>query len=127
MVDLMPAPSIDPLSQMLGEISAKLDMVTKTQAEDRVASATYRTEIRREVALVKDDVRTVKDSVTDLKNRVNNATDEMAEMRPEVKGLVLWRDQALGGWSVIKTIWVILLGLGATGLGAIVHALWPKS
>lgn len=118
---------LDPMSQMLGAMNAKLEMVLKVQAEDREASASYRTEIRREMGIVKDDMRSVKDHVADLKNRVNNATDEMAELRPEVKDLVLWRDQALGGWSVIKTVWVILLGLGATGLGAIVHALWPSA
>lgn len=111
-------PSIDPLSQLLGEISAKLDTVTKTQAEDRLASAAYRTDVRKELA-------TLSSSVTDVKNRVNNNADEIAELRPDVEDYRTRRDKGLGMADLTKTVWIVLSGLGVAGIGYIVHALWP--
>jgi hypothetical protein len=113
-----PPPTIDPLSQMLGAIDAKLEMVLKTQSEDREASARYRTDMRR-------DLGEVRDNVVDLKNRVNNTADEVAELRPIVTDHQLKFVQGTGIWNAAKAIWVILIGLGATGIGVIVHAFWP--
>lgn len=114
----MNAPSIDPLSQMLGAMNAKLEMVLKVQAEDREASAKYRTDMRR-------DLGEVKDTVQDLKHRVNNTADELADMRPEVDEMKAWKTQGLGIWNAAKLLWLISIALGATGIGAIIHAFWP--
>lgn len=138
---------LDPLSQLLGAIDAKLQMVLKTQSEDREASAKYRTDMRRDLAEVKG-------SVLDLKNRVNNTADEVAELHPglsAVTATVTGLDtrvtintnkiaqiepivndhqikfvQGTGILNAAKVLWVILIGLGATGIGAIIHAIWPK-
>lgn len=111
--------SIDPLSEALGEIKAQLSMVLRTQSEDREASARYRTDIRR-------DLSEVKDMAVDLKNRVNNTADEVAELRPLVESHQIKFVQGEGAWNAAKALWIILIGLGATGIGAIVHAIWPK-
>lgn len=123
--DLMPAPSIDPLSQLLGAIDAKLGMVLKTQSEDREASAKYRTDIRRELGEVKGNVQDVTRNVQDLKNRIDNTADELAEIRPAVADYQLMKNQGLGIWNAAKALWVICIALGAGGLGVIIHAFWP--
>ena len=106
--------SIDPLSQMLGEINAKLDMVTKVQAEDRVASAQYRTDMRR-------DLTDVRDSVGDLKNRVNNTADELAELRPDVEDYRKNRHQIEGASKLTKFLWGLFSAFGAGGILAIIE------
>lgn len=110
--------SLDPLSQLLGAIDAKLGMVLKTQSEDREASAKYRTDMRRELGEVKD-------SVKDLKNRVDNTADDLAELRPDVEDYRLMKAQGTGIWNAAKTLWVICIAVGATGIVAIVHTFWP--
>lgn len=112
------AAEVDPLSHTLGRIENALETITKTLSEDRMASASYRTEMRQ-------SLQTVKDNVSDLKNRVNNTADEMAELRPIVESHQLKFVQGSGIWNAAKALWIILLGLGATGIGAIVHAFWP--
>jgi hypothetical protein len=110
--------SVDPLSHALGRIENALETITRTQAEDRVSSAQYRTDMRREI-------RTVSETVIDLKNRVNNNADEIAEMKADVADYKVTKAQGVGVWNAAKTVWTITIGLGAAGLGAIVHAFWP--
>ncbi len=109
-------PSIDPLSQLLGEISAKLDTVTKTQGEDRVASATYRTDVRSELTKLTA-------GVTDLKNRIDNTVDEVAELRPDVEDYRRRRDQAEGASKLTKVLWAVFTALGGGGVIAIIEML----
>jgi hypothetical protein len=119
---------LDPLSQMLGEINAKLEMVLKTQSEDREASAKYRTDIRR-------DLGEVKDSVTDLKFRAGNNADEIAEARAEISALqtsdkenrTRW-DQLEGASRLTKILWGIFLALGGGGILVLISKIvgWPK-
>lgn len=135
-------PSIDPFSQQLGEIIAKLEMVLRTQSEDRTASAIYRTEVRKELGAL-----TV--SVTDVKNRVNNNADEVAELRPEVEALDaavgnlknqvektadevaelrpdvedyrMRKHQAEGAGKLTKVLWAIFSAIGAGGIVALIE------
>jgi hypothetical protein len=118
---------MDDLSRTLGAIEAKLDMVAKTQAEDRVASAQYRTDMRR-------DLTEVRDSVGDLKNRVNNTTDEVADVRDivdkrisdvdkRIDGIAAdtndyrsWKLRAEGAGKVTKILWAIFSAIGLGGL-----------
>jgi hypothetical protein len=116
---------MDDLSRTLGAIEAKLDMVTKTLAEDRVASAQYRTDMRR-------DLTELRDSVGDLKNRVNNNADELAELHPVISSHQLILDdyrlkvaQGVGVWNTAKTIWAALTALGGAGIGYLIHLFWP--
>jgi hypothetical protein len=110
--------SVDPLSHTLGRIENALETITKTQSEDRVASAAYRTDMRREMT-------TIRETVFDLKNRVNNNADEIAEMKADVTDYRVTKAQGVGVWNAAKTLWTVVIGLGAAGLGAIVHAFWP--
>lgn len=110
---------VDPLSHTLGRVEQALETITKTLSEDRLASAQYRTEMRR-------DLTAVKDMVHDLRTRVNNNADELAEMRPDVENYRIRRAQGESLWGAAKTIWAILVAVGATGIGALIHAFWPK-
>jgi chromosome segregation ATPase len=112
--------AMDPLSHTLGRIEQALETITKTLSEDRAASAQYRTDMRR-------DLSTVRDNVLDLKNRVNNNADELAELRPDVADYRRRRDRGIGMVDLTKTVWTMLIGLGAVGIGAIVHSFWPAA
>lgn len=109
---------MDPLSHTLGRIENALETITKTLSEDRMAAAQYRTEMRR-------DLTTVRETVTDLKNRVNYNADEIAEMKSDVADYRVTKAQGVGVWNAAKTMWTVILGLGFTGIGAIIHAFWP--
>lgn len=111
--------NVDPLSHTLGRIEQALDTITKTLGEDRMASASYRTQMR-------GDLTAVRDMVHDLKNRVNNTADEVAEIRPDILDYRLMKAQGTGIVNAAKVLWIVLIALGATGIGAIIHALWPK-
>lgn len=110
--------SVDPLSHTLGRIESALDLITKTLNEDRIASASYRTDIRR-------DLTNVRDMVHDLRNKVENTANDLADMKPDVDDYRLMKAKGLGAWSTAKIIWTILIGLGAAGIGAIISAFWP--
>lgn len=112
--------SVDPLSHALGRIENALETITKTLSEDRTASAQYRTDMRREIG-------TVRDNVMDLKNRVNNNADEIAEMKADVADYRITKAQGVGVWNAAKTTWTILISMGAAGIGAIVHSFWPAA
>lgn len=112
--------TIDPLSHTLGRIEESLNIITKTQAEDRVASAVYRTQMR-------NDLTAVRDTVFDLRSRVNNNADELAEMRPDVKDFRITKEQGIGAWNTVKTLWTVLITLGAGFVGLIVHIFWPSA
>src|SRR5947209_4892424 len=112
--------SVDPLSHTLGRIENALEMITKTLSEDRLASAQYRTDMRRDLAMVSEGMGA-------LKNQVTNNADELADLRPFVEDYRLRAAQGSGIWNAAKALWIILIGLGATGIGAIIHAFWPKS
>lgn len=116
-------PSIDPLSQLLGEINAKLDMVQQVQSEDRTASATYRTDMRRDLA-------TVNETLSDLKNRTNNNADELAEanqeladLRAEVKDTRKRWDQIEGAGKLSKILWAVFSAIGLGGVIAFLESL----
>lgn len=127
-------PSLDPLSQMLGEINAKLDMVQKTQSEDRTASAAWRTDMRREMA-------TVKEVASEVKGRANNTADQLAEVRAEIKDDIAvvhkridaisietgdtrdWKLRAEGAGKLTKIVWAVLSAVGLGGLVAFLESL----
>ena len=51
----MPDREIDPLSRVLGGIENELKSISRTQSEDRLAAAQYRTDIRSEIREVNSD------------------------------------------------------------------------
>lgn len=111
---------VDPLSHTLGRIEGALDTITTTLREDRLASAQYRTDMRR-------DLTAVRDMVHDLRNRVNNNADELAEIRPDVEDWRITKAQGMGVWNATKTVWTVAITLGAAGIGAIIHSIWPAA
>lgn len=77
---MMTERGIDELSRVLGGIENQLQTVTKTLSEDRVASAQYRTDIRREVA-------DIKDSVQQARMMIETCKSGLEEMRPKVMAM----------------------------------------
>lgn len=105
--------AVDPLSHKLGRIELALEMITKTLSEDRMASAQYRTDMRR-------DLTAVRDMVHELKTRVDNNADELADMRPDVEDYREMRAEGRGGWKVVtasahavRAAWLFLGAAGA--------------
>ena len=71
---------LDELSRVLGGIESQLDLVLRTQGEDRLAAAQYRTDIRRELAETKDSIHSVQIDIRIV-------TDEVSSMKPTVTKL----------------------------------------
>lgn len=88
----LPANGLHPLSHTLGRIEQALETITKTMSEDRLASAQYRTDMRR-------DLLSVRDMVHDLRNKVDHNSDDIAEIRPDVEDWRIKRAQARSYFS----------------------------
>ena len=76
----MPPDEIDNISFHLGGIHTALEHITKAMSDDRSASATYRTEIRKEV-------KDVREKVDAIGGKLASVVDDVAELKPVVKSL----------------------------------------
>ena len=68
---------LDPLSLAIGKMQSTLDSIQRTQGEDRLAAAQYRTDVRKELETVRGelgemigDFRQVKSDVATIKPKV---------------------------------------------------------
>jgi hypothetical protein len=68
------------LSFTLGRIMQQLDTITGTLSEDRKASAQYRTDIRKELTAVRDDISGVRSDLVLAKQNIS-------DMKPKVDSL----------------------------------------
>lgn len=104
--------SLHPLSHTLGRIEQALETITKTMSEDRLASAQYRTDMRR-------DLLSVRDMVHDLRNKVEHNSEDILEIRPDVEDWRIKRAQAKSYFSFAsnsaRVAWAII-GAAVTGL-----------
>ncbi len=94
----------------LGRIEAQLDTIMQTLSQDRLASASYRTDIRKQLANTDEKLGKVSG---DMKT----AKEDIAVMKPEVKSLL---DRAL--MSRGATNLAIMLGKFAHVLSAAIGA-----
>jgi hypothetical protein len=106
---------IDPLSRVLGSIEAQLATITKTQSEDRVANAAWRTDVRREIGGIREDI-------TEIKGSANSATIEINEIKPIVADYVEQRAQARGMGRIAHAV----SGLFGAGFLFALQKLWAK-
>lgn len=121
-------PEIDELSRTLGVLQAGLDTIMRVQAEDRIASAQYRTDVRRDqgetrdsVGAVKNDVAVIKHklevlepkvtSLDDIRVNVQANTIKLAELEPTVLSLNQRATMSAGAAKL------------ALGIGRFVHLL----
>lgn len=88
---------IDELSRALGGIEKELQTVARTLAEDRLSSASYRTDIRRELASVKDSVQNISMDTRECKT-------DIVDMKPKVLALEIRGMKASGAWDLGNTI-----------------------
>lgn len=106
----MPPPSrIDDLSRVLGGIEKELQTVTRTLADDRIAAASYRTDIRRELASVKDSVQSINMDTSTCKT-------DIIDMKPKVLALEIRGMRASGAWdlgNVIAKVFYLIIALCA--------------
>lgn len=105
---MVPRQPIDELSLLLGEIKAKVDLVTRTQAEDRQAAASWRTDVRKEMAGIRSDIG-------DMKGTVTTATKDLEEIKPIVADYVEDRAGKRERWRIGQV--VAALGGGSAALG----------
>lgn len=108
---------IDELSRLLGAIEAKLDLVTKIQGEDRSAGASWRTDIRKELSGIRDDLGEVKNKVKEITGKValmEPEVDDYVEKRTEVRAMsrLAHLGAAMGGGSFALALQWILRKLG---------------
>lgn len=81
----------------LGKIDEALATVVRSLGEDRIASATYRTDIRKDLAATRENVLTV---TSDIKT----AKHDIAKMEPVVAGLNHARLVSSGVSSGMETL-----------------------
>ena len=101
---------LDPLSVMLGEMKSALALILRTQAEDRVSDATYRTFVHSEMAGLRDDVQKQNGDLREVKR-------DLAEVKPKVVTLEQRALMSKGAANIAVVIsrvativWVILGG-----------------
>lgn len=113
---------IDELSRVLGGIEAGLATVIKTLADDRIASASYRTDIRREFA-------NLSESVQGVTNDTRTCKSELADMKPKLSALEIKnikRETAFRlGSAVINVLYLIAALLAGLAGGYFGHQI-PK-
>lgn len=111
---------IDPLSLQLGKIIAQLDMVLRTQSEDRVASAQYRSDMRKEISNASDCARGAAQEAKDCKNAIG-------KIQPIVDELKLSQNMSMGAKRLamhLEKIFYILIGAGSSILAVIIEHRW---
>lgn len=96
------------LAFQLGGIKSSLESILKTQSEDRLAAAQYRTEIRSEL---KEGSRRMQH----IESQVAGVVDDVAEMKPKVNTL---EQRALMSAGAAKL--AVILGKGAHIISAAV-------
>lgn len=92
-----PGSRIDDLSRVLGGIEKELQTVARTLADDRIAAASYRTDIRRELASVKDSVQSINGDTRICKM-------DIIDIKPKVLALEISSMKASGAWDLGSTI-----------------------
>lgn len=98
--------SIDELSRVLGGIEAGLATVNRTLAENRIADATYRTDIRKEITAIRDNVQDVS---ADLQTCKSDITD----MKPKLLALETKDLKEQGAWGLGRAIIYVLYLMAA--------------
>ncbi len=105
---------IDELSRVLGGIEKELQTVARTLADDRLTAASYRTDIRREIAAVKESVQNINGDTRECKS-------DIADMKPKVLALEIRNIKATGAWdlgNVIARILYLLVAICAGLFGS---------
>lgn len=99
------------LGGRLGGIEKSLEIVLKTLSEDRISSATYRTDIRGEFSKLKDQVQDTQDQIHDSKADIRSATETLTELRPKVHTLeqAAAIHQGIGRFK--EAVWRAIYGL----------------
>lgn len=110
---------LDELSRVLGGIEKSLGIVMQTQAEDRMAAASYRTDIRKDLAGTRDDV-------SSLKGDIRTAKQDIAEMKPKVVSLE--QRQLMSAGAATLAIWLGRVAYAVSailgGLAAVLISRW---
>ena len=83
----MPDREIDPLSRVLGGIENELKSISRTQSEDRLAAARYRTDIRSEIREVNKTFQVMQDDVQSVQSDMRSSAEKISEMIPAVRTL----------------------------------------
>lgn len=103
-----PAPE---MAFMLGQIQAGQTIIQQTLSEDRLASAQYRTEVRKEL-------KEHSERMQDMKTQLAGAIDDIHEMKPKVASLDERATMSKGAAQLAvvlgKFAHIISAGIGAT-------------
>lgn len=97
---------VDELSLLLGGIKQQLIQVANAQAEDRIAAAVYRTDVRKDIKELREDVR-------DVQGNLNSVTTAVTDISPKVNMLEQQRLMSVGAQRL-----AVLLAKGAHFLSA---------
>ena len=68
------------VSFMLGQLKQGMETIIKTLSEDRSASAQYRTDIRKEIAALRDDYHEVRTDLKTVKEKIEKIEPKVMEL-----------------------------------------------
>lgn len=107
---------IHPLSRVLGSIEADLKTVLRTQAEDRMADAQYKTDVRKELADVHDEIQSVSIDVKSAASAAALAHAGLQELKPKLEALQNSYLMGKGAARLATVLTKIGYGLGGGGV-----------
>lgn len=88
---------LDPLSRFLGSVENQLNVITKTLAEDRMASAAYRTDVRTVLDKLQETVAETAGQVRDHGRDIGNMRESIkTEIMPKISAMKQWQDNVEG-------------------------------
>lgn len=121
----MPDRKIDQLSRVLGGIETKLEVISRTQSEDLVAAAQYRTDIRAEIKDMNKNFQSVEADVQAVQVDMRGTAEKILEIAPAVRAL---QDRALLSKGAVNL--AVILGkvahLISAMIGGVIVLLFQK-
>jgi chromosome segregation ATPase len=116
---------LNSLGRLFAETNNEVKHLFKHAEEERQRSSEYRKDMRQEVHALRMEQAHSNLQMVGLKQDVGEVKTDVSELSAKVGTIEATRQQGIGVWNAAKVLWTVALGLGAAGIGAIVHAFWP--
>lgn len=107
------------VSYALGGIQQALDTITRTLSEDRMASAQYRTDIRKEIG-------TQRDAINAIGSELSLAKKDIGDMKPKVDSLDqrALMSKGAANFAIILGKFAHVISAGIGGIFAVLIERW---
>lgn len=113
------------LGKLFAEINSEVKHLSQYAQEERKTSHEYRKDMRQEVQALRMEQAHSNLQMVGVKSGVDEVKADVEKLSAKVSTIEDTRQQGIGVWNAARTLWALLIGLGAAGIGAIIHAFWP--